>query len=202
MKAVLFDLGGVFLDWDPRYLYAPMFGDDVQGMEHFLSTVCTPEWHSLQDLGGSIDHACRELAESHPEQAELIYAWRDGTDKMIGGIFDETVTLLGDLRRRGVPCYAFSNMERETYDRRLGLYPFLSWFDGSFISGHEGVMKPDPRYFRRGLRRFGLAPEDVVFIDDRAVNVESAGALGLGVVWFRGVAALRRRLYQLALLAD
>ena len=198
--AVLFDLGGVFLDWDPRYLYAPLFGEDTEGMERFLTTVCTPEWHARQDLGRSTDEACQELAQVYPEHAELIYAWRDGTEQMIGGVFEETVDLLAELRGRGVTCYAFSNMEPETYDRRLGLYPFLNWFDGSFISGHEGVMKPDPRYFRRGLSRFGLLPDEVVFVDDRPLNIESAGALGMAVIWFRTVPRLRRRLARLGLL--
>lgn len=200
VKAVLFDLGGVFLDWDPRYLYARFFGDDVAGMEDFLANVCSPEWHARQDLGRSTAEACRELAEAYPEHAELIYAWRDGTEEMIKGVFDGSVSLLADLVGLGVPCYAFSNMERETYDRRVGLYPFLSWFDGAFISGYEGVMKPDPRYFRRGLQRFGLSPGEVVFVDDRAVNVETAGALGLPAVWFRTPEVLRQRFERCGLL--
>lgn len=199
-KAVIWDLGGVFLDWDPRYMYVKIFGDDVEGMEHFLSTVCTPDWHAGQDLGRDIGEACRELAAAHPAYAELVFAWHDRVEEMIRGVFDESVAVLGELKDKGVPCYAFSNMEKETYERRLGLYPFLNWFDGAFISGIEKVMKPDPRYFRRGLQRFGLAADEVIFIDDRALNVETAGALGMTVIWSRSPHDLRPRLARLGLL--
>jgi 2-haloacid dehalogenase len=200
VTTVLFDLGGVFLDWDPRYLYAKLFGDDVEGMERFLAEVCTTEWHDRQDMGEPIAEACAELARAHPEQAELIGAWYERGEEMVRAVIYETVDLLSDLKSAGVPCYALSNMERENYDRRRVLYPFLEWFDGAFISGYEGVMKPDPRYFSLALDRFGLSASEVVFIDDRSENIDAAAAMGMATVWFRSAPALRLALGPFGLL--
>jgi 2-haloacid dehalogenase len=107
VKAVLFDLGGVFLDWDPRYYFARYFGSDVAGMERFLTQVCSPEWHAQQDLGRDIGEACHELAQAHPEQAELIYAWREGTEEMIKGVFDGTLEIFAQLREKESPATRF-----------------------------------------------------------------------------------------------
>jgi 2-haloacid dehalogenase len=191
---VLFDLGGVFLDWDPRYLYRKLFEDDADAMEHFLSDICTPAWHSEQDRGQSIADACSERTAKFPEYAALINAWGERSEEMIDGVFDGTVEVFAELRAAGVPCYALSNMERENWERRFAAYPFLRWFDGYFISGLEGVIKPDPEYFKRALKRFGLRPEEVLFVDDREVNTKAAEALGIASVLFAGPERLRASL--------
>lgn len=190
-SAVLWDLGGVFLDWDPRYLYRKLFAGDEAAMEDFLTNVCTPAWHAEQDLGRSVVEACSTLAAAFPEYASLILAWGERSEEMIGGVIEGSVSLLGELRAAGLPCYALSNMEPENWEKRLRDYEFLSWFDGWFISGLEGVAKPDLRFFERALSRFGLSPDEVVFIDDREANTDAARALALSSVLFRGPAALR-----------
>jgi 2-haloacid dehalogenase len=193
-RAVLFDLGGVFLDWDPRYLYRKLFGDDVDAMEHFLSEICTPAWHSEQDRGQSIAEACAERSVNFPELAALINAWGERSEEMIAGVIDGTVEVFAELKAAGVPCYALSNMERENWERRYATYPFLAWFDGYFISGLEGVIKPDPEYFRRALDRFGLRPDEVLFVDDREVNTKAAQELGMAAVLFASPEMLRESL--------
>jgi 2-haloacid dehalogenase len=200
-EAVLWDLGGVLLDWDPRHLYRKLFGADVAAMDDFLAHVCTPAWHAQQDLGKATAQACAELAAEHPGQAEMINAWAERNEEMVAGAIDGSVKVLAELRAGGVACYALSNMEKESWQRRLQLYDFLSWFDGWFISSFEGVMKPDPQYFRRALSRFGLRPGDCLFIDDRAQNIEVARSLGIPTALFRSPEKLRGDLMARGLLS-
>jgi len=199
-SAVLLDLGGVFLDWDPRNLYSKLFGDDVAGMEHFLANICTTAWHVEQDRGQNIAEACAELRAEFPEYAELIDAWGERSEEMIRGVIEGTVEVFGELKKTGVRCYALSNMERENWERRFEIYDFLGWFDGYFISGLEGVIKPDSEYFERALERFNLRPDEILFIDDRADNIAAARALGMPAVVFTSPEALRDELVARGLL--
>lgn len=200
-NAVLLDLGGVFLDWDPRHLYRKLLGDDVAAMEDFLANVCTPAWHAEQDRGQSITEACAERRAKFPEYAELIDAWGERADEMISGVIEGSVEILAELKAAGLPCYALSNMERENWERRLQIYDFLRLFDGYFISGLEGVMKPDPEFFKLALARLHFEPEEVLFIDDRLPNTQSAEMLGIPAVVFRSPEALRAELVARGLLA-
>jgi 2-haloacid dehalogenase len=190
----------VFLDWDPRYLYRKLFGDDVAGMEHFLANICTTAWHVEQDRGQSIPEACAQLRAEFPEYAELIDAWGERSEEMIIGVIEGTVEVFSELKETGVPCYALSNMERENWERRFEIYDFLGWFDGYFISGLEGVIKPDSEYFERALERFNLRPDEVLFIDDRPENTATAMALGMPTVVFTSPGALRDELVARGLL--
>lgn len=199
IDAVVFDLGGVLIDWNPRHLYRQLFADE-QEMEHFLATVCTLEWHVAHDLGEDTKESCAALALAHPEHADLIHAWADRSEDMIGGAIAGTVALLADLTSRGVRCYVLSNMERETFPVRRERFEFMEWFDGHLISGLEGVVKPDPRIFRRLLRRFDLQPSRTLFIDDDAANVEAATALGIHAMLFESPEQLRAEFERLELL--
>jgi 2-haloacid dehalogenase len=109
-RAIVFDLGGVLLDWNPRYLYRQLFDGDEAAMERFLAEVCTMEWHHAHDLGTPPERTSPPLAEAHPEQAELIWAWSRRSEEMIAGPIDGTVAILSELRTTGVPCYALTNM--------------------------------------------------------------------------------------------
>src|SRR5947199_6094016 len=118
IEAVVFDIGGVLLDWNPRYLYRELF-DDEQEMERFLSKICTPEWHEAHDRGRSFEVSCAELASAHPEYAEMIHAWGRRSEEMVAGPIEETVEILRRLKAAGVPCYALTNMETETFPLRV-----------------------------------------------------------------------------------
>jgi 2-haloacid dehalogenase len=190
-RAVVFDLGGVLLDWNPRHLYRKLF-DDETAMDRFLTEVCTIEWHAAHDLGVPSERTCSELSAAHPEQAELIWAWSRRSEEMVAGPIEGTVEVLRSLKTAGVPCYALTNMERETYPRRRERFPFLGWFDGTVVSGFEGVAKPDPRIFELLLDRFGLTASSTVLIDDSPVNVEAARRVGIQAVQFRSPEQLRR----------
>jgi 2-haloacid dehalogenase len=197
---VVFDIGGVLLDWDPRHLYRKLF-DDEEVMDRFLEQVCTLEWHERHDRGCPIAESCEKLAAAHPEQAELIRAWGSRSEEMVAGPIDGTVQILRELRLGGVACYALSNMERESYPRRVARYPFLAWFDGAVVSGFEGVVKPDREIFELLLSRFDLRPSSTLVIDDSAPNVEGARSLGMRALRFRSPPQLRGELEQLGLLA-
>jgi 2-haloacid dehalogenase len=199
VEAVVFDLGGVLLDWNPRYLYRQLF-DDEPAMEHFLSEICTLEWHEAHDRGVPFERSASELTAVYPEYADLIRAWGERSEEMVGGQIDATVAILADLRARGIPCYALTNMEAETYPLRRERFEFLRWFDGTVVSGQEGTVKPDPEIFRRLLARFGLVAERTVMVDDAERNIAAARSLGLQTVHFRSPDQLRTWLVAAGLL--
>jgi 2-haloacid dehalogenase len=199
--AVVFDLGGVLLDWDPRYLYRKLFADEAE-MEAFLREVCTMEWHSSHDQGVPFAESCAALAAAHPHYADFIHAWGSRSEEMIVGTIEGTIEILEELLERGVRCYALTNMERETYPQRVERYPFMRRFAGTVVSSHEGVAKPDPEIYRRLLTRFDLDPARTVMIDDSAANVETAARLGMEAVRFQSPDALRAALVRLRVLPD
>jgi 2-haloacid dehalogenase len=199
-SVVVFDLGGVLIDWDPRNLYRKLFAGDEAAMEHFLATVCTPDWNERQDAGRLFAEAEAELIARHPDKAALIRAWGARFDEMIPGALEESVAVLEELKNRGTPLYALSNWSTETFAPQQRRFPFLAWFDGIVISGEEGVIKPDPRIFELLLRRYALVPEQTVFIDDNPDNATAAHALGLHGIHFCSAVTLRRELATLGLL--
>jgi 2-haloacid dehalogenase len=198
--AVVFDLGGVLLDWDPRHLYRKLFDDSTE-MDWFLSQICTLEWHADHDRGVPTQESCARLASVYPDYAELILAWGQRTEEMVAGPIEGTVEIVRELRRASVPCFALTNMEAETYPKRVARYPFLSWFEGTVVSSFEGVAKPDPEIFRRLLERFELEPETTVMIDDSPLNLETAGSFGMTAILFRSPEQLRHALGELGLLS-
>jgi 2-haloacid dehalogenase len=199
IAAVVFDIGGVLLDWDPRYLYRKLFDDEGE-MNRFLEEICTPEWHDAHDRGKPAEVSCAELAAAHPEHRELIWAWTQRSEEMISGPIPGAVEVLRDLKAAGVPCYALTNMEVWTYPQRVERYPFLRWFDGSVVSGFEGVAKPDIEIFARLLRRFDLTPSATLLVDDSPRNVRAARSVGMQGVEFRSAKELRRLLEEAGLL--
>ena len=198
-RAVAFDLGGVLIDWNPRYLYRRLFAGDDDAMERFLTEVCTPDWNARLDAGASWDEAVDALSALHPDLRAMIEAYRDRWDEMLGGAFDDTVAVVRDLRSIGMPLYVLSNWALRTFSVTHGRYAFLDWFDGLVISGEVGVGKPDPAIFRHLLDRFGLEPGSTVFVDDVARNVEAATSVGMRGVLFTDAARLRRDLAGLGI---
>ena len=198
-RAVVFDLGGVLLDWDPRYLYRKLF-DDEAAMERFLAEVCTLEWHHAHDLGVPPEETFPPLIAAHPEHADMIRAWTARSEEMLAGPIGDSVEIRRRLKAAGVPVYALTNMESWTYPGRRERYPFLRWFDGTVVSGFESVAKPDPRIFELLLDRFGLTPATTLLIDDSSANVQAARAAGIQAIEFESPASLRRQLEDAGLL--
>jgi len=196
VQAAVFDLGGVLIDWNPRYLYRKLLADDA-AVEAFLTEICSQEWNGEQDLGRSWSEAVESLAREHPDQRALIAAYRERWDEMLGGPIDESVTLLAELRASGLPLFALSNWSAETFPIALSRYSFLSWFTGIVISGEVRLAKPDPRVFRHLLERFGLDAASTVFVDDSRRNVDAAAELGMIAIEFRDALQLRVELSAL-----
>jgi 2-haloacid dehalogenase len=199
IEAVVFDIGGVLLDWDPRHLYRTVFDDD-EAMERFLADVCSPAWHAPHDRGASTAASCAALAALHPDQADEIWAWLYRGEEMVAGELAGTVAVLHELTSAGVACYALSNMEAETFPLRAARFDFFGQFTGVVISGQEKVAKPDREIFVLLLDRFGLDPATTLFIDDSIDNLRPAAELGMATVHFRSPQALRQALGSAGLL--
>jgi 2-haloacid dehalogenase len=198
---VVFDLGGVLVDWDPRYLYRQLF-DDPGEMESFLAEVTTAEWNAHQDAGRPWKEAIAILVAEHPERRELIEAFHRRWPEMLAGEIPGTVAILAELRAAGVRLLALSNWSAEMFPIARERFGFLEWFEGIVISGDVGVNKPDPRIFGYMVQRFSVEPARAVYIDDSPANIEAATALGFCTIRFTGAAALRCELVRLGLLAD
>lgn len=199
-KAVVFDLGGVLIDWDPRHLYRKLLADEA-AVEEFLATVCTPEWNAEQDRGRPFAEGVVELVERYPVHAAAITAYHERWTEMLGGDIGGTVELLAELRATGVPLYALTNWSAETFGIARERFEFLAWFDGVLVSGEERMIKPDPAIFRLLLDRFGLDPQATFYVDDSPANVAAASELGFDAVRFTGPEQLRGDLEARGLLA-
>lgn len=198
IDTVVFDLGGVLIDWDPRHLYRQLF-DDHDAMERFLADICSPQWNLQQDAGRPWREAVAELSARHPAHAALIAAYHARWLEMLAGEIPGSVAILHELRERGLRLYALTNWSHETFPVARERFPFLRWFEGILVSGEERLIKPDPAIFRLLLSRYGIAPQRAVFIDDAPHNVAGAAAEGLHAVRFRDAAQLRRDLVALGL---
>lgn len=197
----IFDLGGVLIDWDPRFLYRKLFPGDEAGMEEFLATVCTHEWNRAQDAGRLFADGTRVLKRRHPDKAALIDAYHARFDEMMAGPIPGSVEILAEMRDRGTPLYALTNFSSETYPLAWARFPFLRWFQGVVVSGDVKVIKPDPQIYEILISRFAIEPQRAVFIDDVAVNIQAAQRLGIQGILFRDPSSLRTELAQIGLLA-
>jgi 2-haloacid dehalogenase len=199
IDTVIFDLGNVLIEWNPRHLYRKLFGSDTQGMERFLSEVCNTEWNERQDAGRTWQEAIEEAIALHPHHAEMIRAFHQRWDEMLGGPLHDSIAVLEELRQKGTRLLALTNWSRETFPIALERYEFLSWFEGILVSGHEGLIKPDPAIYRLLISRFDIDVSHAVFIDDSVRNVESARQVGLHALQFSGAKKLRLDLKALGL---
>jgi len=202
IDAVVFDLGGVLIDWNPRHLYRRLFHGNEAAMEWFLAEICSPEWNAAQDSGRSWHEAVETLVRRHPEHRELIVAYDERWPEMLGGPIDGTVEILGELRGAGLRLAALSNWSAEKFPVARERYDFLGWFEDVVISGEVGIAKPDPRIYRHLLERTGFHPARTLFVDDVAANLAAAAELGMVVRRFTDPGSLRADLRGLGLLPD
>jgi 2-haloacid dehalogenase len=200
MDTVLFDLGGVLIDWNPRYLYRPLFRGDDAAMERFLATVCAPEWNHEMDAGKPFAVAVAERQRLYPEHAELIALWKDGWSQMLRDSIEESVATLTELRQRGRRLLALTNWSAETFPVARARFPFLDWFEDIVVSGEVKLAKPDRRIFELTIGRAGLDPAATVYIDDSLPNIHAARPLGFQTVHFSSGAQLHAELARLELI--
>lgn len=190
IRTVVFDLGGVLIDWNPRYLYRQLF-DDEERMEWFLANICTSEWNAMQDAGRSFDAATQELIELHPEHEEDIRAYYARWDEMLAGPIEGAVEILREIRDSPYRLYALTNWSAEAFPVARQRYDFLEWFEGIVVSGEIGMIKPDPEIFEHLAQAFDLEPRESVFIDDAPVNVDTAREAGYHAIRFEDPDQLR-----------
>jgi 2-haloacid dehalogenase len=196
---VVFDIGGVLVDWNPRYLYRKLLPDEP-AVERFLAEVCTAEWNVEQDRGRPWAEAVAQLTARFPEHAALISAYDERWGEMVTGALDDSVAVLAELRTAGVPLFALTNFSTEKFAQTLARFDFLGWFGGIVVSGAERLVKPDPRIYRVLLDRYGVPAASAVYVDDLPANVAAARALGMTGLHFTGAARLRADLVALGLL--
>ncbi|MSP82165.1 MAG: HAD family phosphatase [Alphaproteobacteria bacterium] len=198
MDSVLFDLGGVLVNWNPRHLYRKLFANEA-AVERFLAEVMTSTWVVAMDAGEPMAQAVARLVAAHPAFATEIRAYLDRWPEMYDGALDGTVALLARLRERGVPLWGLTNWSHETFPVMRPHYPFLDWFRGIVVSGEERLVKPDPAIFRLTAERFALAPPRTLYIDDSARNAAAAADFGFRAHHFRSAPLLAAELEALGL---
>ena len=177
----LFDLGGVFFDWDPNHFFKDIF-DKVEEREYFLTEVCNDEWNIQQDAGRTIKEAESVLIPKFPHYEEQIKMYYKNHRNMIRGTFDTSIQVLDKLKKQNYECYVLSNWSAETVIGMTDDYPFLQSFNGLLISGEDNMMKPDAEIYELAITRFNLMPQETVFIDDKVENIEAAKKLKLKTI--------------------
>lgn len=198
--AVIFDVGRVLYDWDPRFLYRRLIDDD-RALDAFVRDVVTHEWHFQHDAGRDFADTSAELVALYPEHVELIAAWGSRFLESIGDPMPGMHALVDDLHDRGTPLYAITNFSHEFWPPfRAREAAMFDRFRDVVVSGEEKLVKPDQAIYRLALDRFGLTATESVFIDDNAANIEGAKSVGLIALHFAGEPKLRRELVELGLL--
>lgn len=190
IETVIFDLGGVLIDWNPRYLYRKIFKSEEE-IDWFLSNICTPDWNDMQDAGRSFAEATQELLTKHPEWEMPIRAWYSRWEETISGPIEGTVEILRTIKSSGHRLYALTNWSAESFPIARQKFDFLNWFQGIVVSGVEKTRKPFPEFYHILFERYAVEPGRSVFIDDNVNNIRAARDLGLNVIHFTSPEQLR-----------
>lgn len=200
IDTLIFDFGGVLIDWNPAYVYLKEFRGDQEAMSNFLNTICSWEWNDNQDAGYLIQKATEERVAMFPEHERLIRMYYDRWEDMLGYEHTETVALLKHFKeQKKYKLIGLTNWSHETFPVAVERFDFLSWFDGIVVSGTEKMKKPDERIYSLTLDRYNIKAEKVVFIDDKLENIEAAKKLGIHGIHFTEAAKLKRDLNMLGI---
>ena len=186
IKNIIFDYGGVLLDWNPHYLYDPYFGDRDKA-EWFLTNICTYEWNAQHDGGRPVAEGTAELVAEHLEWKKEIEMYYGEFMQMMGGQIEGMEEYIKQLKAKGFRVFGLSNWSEETFALVRHVYPVLDLMEDMVISGVEKVMKPNHRIFEIALERFGIKAEETVFIDDNPNNVKAASEVGIRGILFEGI---------------
>jgi 2-haloacid dehalogenase len=200
IDTIVFDIGGVLIDWDPRHLYRKILPDDPAGIEYFLSSICNHEWNLEQDAGRSFNEGTAILKAIYPAYEGLIEAYDRRWEEMLGEEYYENTRMLEELKEKGYPLYALTNWSAEKFPIALKRYNFLSMFDDIVVSGEIGMKKPDQNIFEYFLKKHAIDPDRIVFIDDTAANINTAAQLGMHAIHYQNVSLLRSALVSLGVL--
>ena len=199
MKDIVFDFGGVLIDWNPRYLYRKIFQTEKE-VEWFLDNVCTSQWNTQQDAGRTFEEGISLLENKFPEYAFAIRFYYTRWEEMLGGEIAGTVEILRELKARGYRIFGLTNWPAQTFAIAQRRFDFIKEFDGIVVSGQEKLVKPDPQIYARLLERYNLRAPNCLFIDDNQANISKAADLGFETVLFTSPDDLRRILTARGLL--
>jgi 2-haloacid dehalogenase len=193
IDTIIFDFGGVLVDWNPHYLYDSYFGD-TKKTDYFLTNICTPEWNAQMDGGKPFADGIAEKIAEHPEyEKEIRMYWTDWK-QMMGKQIDGMQELLQDLKAAGYHIYGLSNWSAETFYQVRNDYPIFDLLEGSVLSGEEKCLKPEPKIYTILLDRYHINPNTAVFFDDNLANVEGAKAVGIHGIQFVSAEQIRKEL--------
>ena len=185
VKNIIFDLGGVLIDWNPEYVYLDIFKGNRKKMEKFFDEVCTFDWNENQDAGYPLDKATEDRIALFPEQADLIRMYYGRWEEMLRGPISGTVQILEKLvNNNSYRVFALTNWSAETFPIALKRFDFLHWFEGIVVSGTEKTRKPFQEIYETTLERYGLKASESIFIDDNERNIIAANLLGIQTIKF------------------
>ena len=194
INTIIFDLGAVLIDWNPRYMYRKIFKTEEE-MEWFLENITTGDWNENQDAGYPLHKATEELIAKHPEWENEIHAYYGRWIEMLGEQIHETVGILKTLRKdETLKIYALTNWSAETFPKALERFEFLQWFDGIVVSGTEKTRKPFAEFFKILLDRYNIDPSCALLIDDNLRNIQGAGVVGINGLHFTNAEQLKNDL--------
>ncbi|MCF6181062.1 HAD family phosphatase [Lutibacter sp.] len=195
INTIIFDLGGVLVDWNPKYVYRKVFNDDEEKMQWFLNTVCTSDWNMQQDEGRTIEEAVNLKIAEFPKYEEWIRLYYKEWHRMFSGSINENVTLFKKLKAtNSYKIYALTNWSAEKWELALELFPFFNEFDGIVVSGQEKTRKPHLKIYKTLFNRYHIIPEKAIFIDDNKENIIAAKQLNLNGIHYTNYAQLLQRL--------
>jgi 2-haloacid dehalogenase len=197
---IIFDLGGVLIDWNPDYVYKTIF-DKEEDMKWFYKNICTSDWNEEQDAGRSLQEGTELLVKQFPEHEANIRAYYGRWEEMLGGPIHETVEVLRHLKQHtNYKLYALTNWSAETFSVALERYDFLHWFNGRVVSGEEKTRKPFIEIYQRLIDRFHIDPVKAIYIDDNTRNLVPANELGIQTIHFQSPRQFKKELQQLGVL--
>jgi len=200
IDTVVFDIGGVLIDWNPRYLYRKLFKTEEE-IDWFMTNICTSEWNDLQDAGRSFADATEELVRKHPEHEIPIRAWYGRFPETISGAIQPTVDVLSKIKQKKEhKLYALTNWSAESFPWALDNFEFLHWFEGIVVSGTEKTRKPFADFYHIMFNRYNIDPARAVFIDDNAKNIKGANEVGMNTIHFKSAGELEKELKELGVL--
>ena len=186
ISTIIFDLGNVLIDWNPRHVFNDTYFDSIEKRDYFLNHICTMDWNEEQDAGRSIVKATQELIAKFPDWEQPIRDYYGRWTDMLGGPIPETVEIFRQLKESGkYKLYALTNWQAGLFDIALVRYNFLHWFDGRVVSGEEKMKKPAPEFYQLLLNRHNIKAEEALFIDDNLRNVKAATLLGIESIHFQ-----------------
>ena len=195
INTIIFDLGGVLIDWNPRYVFDDNYFETEEKRQYFFNTVCTSDWNEEQDAGRSIVEATQLLVKHFPDWEKPIRDYYGRWTDMLNGPIHETVELFRELKESDrYKIYALTNWQEGLFDIALVRYNFLHWFDGRVVSGEEKTRKPFHDFYQVLLNRYQVNPSEAIFIDDNLRNVKAAEELGINSIHFQSTPQLRQQL--------